>query len=580
MKLDPQTTRKTDDQFYKEHPEMVKDGKRIPINPKNPAHKGMAGEWMGSYRQISPNPTTTKSKPVSKKTSPPGQAVAQCPNAPKPKSKPVPPCCFKGVTIKCGHGDRGYSMSLPLSPKAIEKKETEFHVIAGHTRPDKIEIILKGGPCTRGVPENPNVASSTREDNLLESKSKITLDAFAPERRITNPGHWKSMIWPDVITDCLTYPVTATACEGASDCSTTIKAFPYVKWKISAGFGLPGAQPDKKSSGFTSDEFDTKKFIEYSRETNGWKFKPIVASLELDKGNSDACTKIELAPEFSSYVKDTLTVFQNFKDFSDLTGGFMSSMGGPEWTVKYPAVEISYECETVEIEGTPRVGVQGKAALSLAPLIGIEFSYDVLNWLLGMANIYAPGLGTILVKIKKRAEEGFLNKKVKVELSLKFTMGGTIEGELSWTKPEASAPNWNNCGEIKEKIEGSFVGKAASSADVWLFSAGAGAMLGGKTGVDIVMAAGHDESGLYLESKLQFTGVTIFYSIYSTVGRVSKPAKTEYSDDSREFVNEAGPSKEIIDQEPDVKYSDEYPLVESKEWPTRDGGKLYLISNT
>ena len=569
MKLNSQTTRKTDDQFYEQHPEMVKNGKRIPINSKNPAHKGMAGEWMATYRQNTPPPATPNFKSASKKANAPGQSVATCPFAASDKkTKPVPPCCFKGVTIQCGHSERSYTMSLPLSPAAIAKKETELHVIAGHTRPDKVAISLSGGPCNRGVNKSPNVSASSHAGKSTTSQSKISLDVFAPERKLTNIRQWRSMIWPNVTTDCLSYPVTAAACEGASDCSTVIKAFPYVKWTVSAGFSIPGGHTSSQSTGLEKRKHDTKQFIEFSRKSTGWTFKPITASLELDKGSGGGSKKFDLGAEFSSYVKTTLTVFQNFKDLSDVAGGFMSSMGGPEWTITYPTVELSYECETVELKGSPRVGVQGKFALALNPLIGLEFSYDVLNWLLGMANLYAPGLGTFLVNLKKRAEGGFFHKAAKVELSLKFTIGGTIDGNLACSKPEASAPKWTPSGEIAGKIDGSFIGKAAASVDAWIVSIGGGAELGGKTGVEAKLTAETEETGIFAHGKLGFTGVTFFYATYATLGRVSKAAKDE------EPADDDGKS------DPTYTNTREYQLVEPKDWPDGGRGKFCLISNS
>jgi hypothetical protein len=89
MKLDPSATRQTDDAFYARHPEMVRDGKRVPIDPKNPAHKGMASEWMGAYRsnaapktsqpQPAPGPVALAPPPAAPPAPAPGQTVMPCP---------------------------------------------------------------------------------------------------------------------------------------------------------------------------------------------------------------------------------------------------------------------------------------------------------------------------------------------------------------------------------------------------------------------------------------------------------------------------------------------------------------------
>jgi hypothetical protein len=49
--LDPAALAKADDDFYKAHPEMVKDGKRVPISsdPSDPCADIMREEWMNKY---------------------------------------------------------------------------------------------------------------------------------------------------------------------------------------------------------------------------------------------------------------------------------------------------------------------------------------------------------------------------------------------------------------------------------------------------------------------------------------------------------------------------------------------------
>lgn len=580
MKLDPANTRKTDDQFYERYPKMVKDGKRIPIDPKNPDHNGLAEEWTRSYRQ---NESASKqSKPTTPSPPPPkpvGAPVCPCPDGNRP---PAPPCCFQNVVVKCSHGERAYVMTLPLPPD--KKDDNELHVIAGHTNADKVEVTLNGGPCNRGHAETPCVKSANVNRCPIQSTSKLTIEAFAPERSITQPGQWKSMIWPDVTSDCQTYPVNTTACEGASGCSTVLKAFPYVKWSIAAGFSLPGAPlTDKKKTGFSAtkkgDQYDSKKFIEYSCKQNNWGGKYPTVTLELDGGN----TKHELGGEYQSFIKDTATYMEDFKSFADLAGGFMHSMGGPDFSVQYPSIEIFYECETVEIKGTPRVGVQGTAELGLSPLIGLTFSYDVLEWLLGMANLYAPGLGKALIAVKQRAEKGYFHDSVKVELSLTFAINGSISGSLAWQKTDPSAKEWECLGEVDRTLDGSFIGKASAELDTWLFSAGAGAEVGGKTGVGAKVNAGEDPKGVFAEGRLYFSGVTVYYSVYVSAGTASKEPKSRTYEDKEGGTprrkHKTGESSSSSGKAKTTE-GEHYPLVEPGEWPKGGSSKWYIISNS
>src|SRR5271165_47103 len=61
-----------DDDFYSAHPELVKDGKRIPLDPNDPAQIKLRSEWIqlyvdngGAVKEISHKklPTATKSCP-------------------------------------------------------------------------------------------------------------------------------------------------------------------------------------------------------------------------------------------------------------------------------------------------------------------------------------------------------------------------------------------------------------------------------------------------------------------------------------------------------------------------------------
>ena len=47
--MNPTATKEANDEFYQNHPEMVQDGKRIPIDPCNPMHAKYQKEWMDSY---------------------------------------------------------------------------------------------------------------------------------------------------------------------------------------------------------------------------------------------------------------------------------------------------------------------------------------------------------------------------------------------------------------------------------------------------------------------------------------------------------------------------------------------------
>ena len=86
-------TTAADNDFYSKHPEMVQDGKRMPIDPNNPAQAGMRQEWMGAYAK-----NGGKVEPI---------AGADVQNAKKQANKDFPktppgaavlPCAYKDVS--------------------------------------------------------------------------------------------------------------------------------------------------------------------------------------------------------------------------------------------------------------------------------------------------------------------------------------------------------------------------------------------------------------------------------------------------------------------------------------------------
>ena len=47
--LNSVAVQQADNQFYANHPELIEDGKRIPLDPDDPAQAGLRSEWMDLY---------------------------------------------------------------------------------------------------------------------------------------------------------------------------------------------------------------------------------------------------------------------------------------------------------------------------------------------------------------------------------------------------------------------------------------------------------------------------------------------------------------------------------------------------
>ncbi|MDD2735381.1 MAG: hypothetical protein PHF56_15695 [Desulfuromonadaceae bacterium] len=70
MPLDSAAVKKADDEFYANHPEYIQNGKRVPLDPNNPADSAACAEWRASYIK---NGGKEKESPPQKKPDDPVQ---------------------------------------------------------------------------------------------------------------------------------------------------------------------------------------------------------------------------------------------------------------------------------------------------------------------------------------------------------------------------------------------------------------------------------------------------------------------------------------------------------------------------
>jgi hypothetical protein len=125
-------TRTADDDFYANHPEMVSDGKRQPLDPCDPQQKKLREEWMDSYEKnggkverSSPDAVCKAKKDSDDFPPTPPKPVAPCPGNGCPGPVPVPPsqspkCQLLDVKLACEHGRKpGHEGILIVVPNSI-----------------------------------------------------------------------------------------------------------------------------------------------------------------------------------------------------------------------------------------------------------------------------------------------------------------------------------------------------------------------------------------------------------------------------------------------------------------------------
>ena len=101
--------------------------------------------------------------------------------------------------------------------------------------------------------------------------------------------------------------------------------------------------------------------------------------------------------------------------------------------IQWPQLSMGGSLETKEKPDKNKVVLVGELCIEASPLIGIEFSVDILTWAIRIAgNVAAPGSGEVLVYIKDLMEKGVESRffSAKVSAKLMLTADGRIDGKL------------------------------------------------------------------------------------------------------------------------------------------------------
>lgn len=556
MALDRKATKKTDDEFYANHPEMVDaNGKRKPIDPKNPAHQEYKEEWKQNYQKNKAPVKTSASK--SKKA---GDSKEPCPANQKP-------CCFRKVTISCSHTKkseevglscRKYKLSLPLAPNST--KPSELHVLAGEKHGDKITVSLDAGSCHMGHEKWPNLVAQSDSEYLIGQK-ELTIEARS--KHISFLENWKDYLWP-LSESPREYYVYPNACEGAAGAAAIIKVFPNIKWEVEAMFSFGGKTK--------TDSLDEGNWSRTRKQSAGSLSLPSI------KFTYDKKTE-EIAPQFEKYAKHTLKLLNAVKEFSDTFGPLLTEIGNVEITVEYPNIGLNYTYQTVELEDDYGLDYSYAVTFKADPLIKVKGKTDILDWVLTAAT--GP-LKVILLKIKKRLAKGLGKEgkvQVKAKLAIEFRVDAGISGELKWEKRKGQAvKDASKEGSIDMSIPITIEGIGGADLDVFMFSAGAGVKAGAKTAFGAKLYAGQDEDGhhgIYAQGQLRWEGIKLYYCAYASGGlkTAEHPEDETPFPDGDSLKTQSGSVGSI---EGKHESKEECELAKPRFWPD-EPGKHYLL---
>src|SRR5580692_4652177 len=112
-----------DDQFYANHPELVQNGQRIPLDTNDPAQAGLRSEWMDLYeanggRFIAPKPA--KKKPADTSQPCPSQQAQLAIFVLDPNGNPIPGATVTADGLTAQTNQQGIADFGRVDPKTYE----------------------------------------------------------------------------------------------------------------------------------------------------------------------------------------------------------------------------------------------------------------------------------------------------------------------------------------------------------------------------------------------------------------------------------------------------------------------------
>lgn len=552
-------------------------------------------------------------QPPAKKTDPARDAL-YCNNfsavpqkqAMLPCGKPVEdkPCCVKSLSVKCGHGKRGFVLTPPktktntkyeqviqLLADQSNKSEVKGHnpiktgkllsmEQAEHADHDKVVISFNAGPCVQGKgPMRPAVVLGDRR-----SPQSITLDVDGPRPPrgpIYLTDFLQLFLGNNPAKTAKTYAGSVDCCKGGQEFGFRVEVFPYRKWagKISIGheLGTDTQEVDYMDYGFNPPRARKAKL--YSVDDRG-TFK-ITGSIEVQFGGR--VSKVELPTfEKSRTAKSgpERVAFAGTKRFFERVLPRLHTLcSSPMVTIKpiWPNLSLSGETETVEVKGAYDVGYEGKVAFKAEPLIGLSGSTDLLNWLIvgGASALGAPTAGLQLAKLKKKAEEGFGGGRIggKIVCKIEFTASGQVGGGLEW-QYKLGGKNAVE-GALTADLDFELKGEVSIEVRVLIVSYQAGASISGKTGVggEIKCQFYGDEPGF--SGKVKFKGLVLEAVVLHSAGGSS--IGTEPSAAAKKQQRQAqdkGRWDNSTSRGSDSKVLWKVEVLEPAEWPSSDKASL------
>ena len=500
-----------------------------------------------------------------------------------PVAIPAPPpdapkvCRSENIQAMCAHSDRAYLASTKrhtyerfqvLVSEKAEELTFDYDVHCGLTGGDACAKLHVVGP----------------DGEIADAGATHKLKIEPPKYPISAVSDWlefASCVLRDEPFPHRTYTIYTTTCQGVEGANSatgeyiSIEAHPAVKWKGKVSFGYQFKKVDVKDgevvdadiegevAGFDDDippekrknvllqlkrtatwELDGEVSGQYGSHKFSSKLSDFKATDKLRKGAGAKANSDPLSRKLFATTQGTLNSFTRV----------LSSFAASESTkldIKWPKIVIEGEVERKEAVDDYYVYYEGKFFVGADPLIGADFSIDILDWLIIVScTTLFPGvgavLGKLLVRAKARAKQGLPPKRMVVgqeeqklpvglaaDIGIVFTIGGSVGGGIGWVfDNQGVQPDPKRAG-IKAELHAQLEAYIKVEAKVFIIKSAAGASIAlksadGKSPSQITglvhgnqkpSKRGKPRAESYYDAvgRLEFNGLAIHYSLYAEI---------------------------------------------------------------
>ncbi len=480
---------------------------------------------------------------------PAAQPVLVCtvpPGTPPPRND-LPPCCVTGLTVRCSHGSRQYTVKAP----GAKQRDNRYvlQVLGTAQEPDELTVSLDGGPCVQGKPGAtgrgqlvPDISqemlwptvNATGEKVSVRAPAPFKVKAYGPDAHdFTSLALFiKAMMKPASVMQ--TTELSVISCSGGQDYDVRVEVFPPLKGKFSFNLGR------QVTYGFDS----SKDKVKIAAETWKLAFSPV----ELSCGS----TRIKfLDLEAANKWDDSSNRHSLFTRVRGVLGGllkFADYVGNGKVVYTPPSFQFDLEVAATEQPGDWRVQNTGTIKVGFNPLLAANITFDILEPLIraigaGSSAISGPAgpvLAEILIKARRVA-----GSDAPVEVRLDLIISGEIAGGVKWMMPTSGQ------GQVDGSVGVDLKGKAKAEVRTFLVSAGVTGTMGAKTKFGARVGAAIINETLGFNGRLFFDGLKIYYAVDVHLGYGAKDepptSRSSFDSDVKTKVGSSGTTWTLVD---------------------------------